>query len=91
MTKPAINRGGAAATALVHLAENGPTPEDGLRSVMAEGKAKTAGASAGVTLRRLEAMGLVRTKVWLTPEGLAEAQRLGLLAPRAGVVEAQPA
>lgn len=88
MNKPLVYRGSTAAAALQHLAENGPTPDLELRASMSEGSiAKDPIALAGVTLRRLEESGLVATKTWLTPRGLAELQRLGGIRQREGVRE----
>lgn len=88
MNKPLVYRGSTAAAALQHLAENGPTPHLELRTSMSEGStAKDPLTLAGVTLRRLEESGLVVTKVWLTPRGLAELQRMGGIRHREGVRE----
>lgn len=87
MPKPAVQRNSAAADALQHLAENGATREADLRALMVAGKdGKHSLAHTGSTLRRLEGLGFVSTKVWLTPKGLEEVRRLGLMPQREGVV-----
>lgn len=83
-----IRRDGGGAAALAHLFEHGPTPQDDLRAVLAERlTAKDADGYAGAQLRRLESLGLVTTKVWLTRAGLEEVRRLGLEPERAGIVQ----
>src|SRR4051812_32813932 len=85
-----VFRGSAAAAALRHLADNGPTPDAELRQAVTpdEGASKNQLNHAGQILRRLESIGLVKTKVWLTPAGVQELRRLGALPERAGVVPA---
>lgn len=87
MSKPAVQRNSSASSALHHLAENGPTAEADLRTLMAAGRdGKTAATNAGSTLRRLEGLGFVKSRVLLTPAGLQELERLGMVPEREGVV-----
>lgn len=87
MSKPPIYRDSTAHRALRHLAENGPTAEVDMRTVMAEGMAaKSADATAGKTLRHLESLGLVKARILLTPAGLEELGRLGWKPELEGVV-----
>lgn len=87
MSRSPVFRGSAAALALRHLCDNGPTPDEDLRTAMtSDSTGKDPRTHAGATLRRLEGLGLVKTKVWLTPAGLQELRRLGIDPERAGVV-----
>lgn len=70
---------------LEYLAENGPTQVDALRDAMTlmvreqqepDAKGEAFYATNGM-LRSLIEKGFVRTKVWLTPEGLEELTRQG--------------
>lgn len=83
-----IRRDGGLAAGLAHLAANGPTQHVEMRGILADRlSSKEADYYAGVQLRRLETLGLVAIKVWLTPKGLDEVRRLHL-APR---IEGVPA
>jgi len=62
------------AQVLVHLAENGPTERETLNEFM---QAHSSDKNGYVALGRLRERGFIKTKVWLTPEGLAELHRLG--------------
>lgn len=91
MTTPTPTRrngllpGGTPVKALEFLADNGPTKPDDLRAKITAliEAAREPGATSNPfylslpVLKELEAAGYVRTKVWLTPEGLAELHRLG--------------
>lgn len=77
------------AQAMAYLAENGPSTEEavaGFVRLMAETCRQNKGARAEyMALRRLLKDGLVSCKLWLTPEGLAELQRLGMAPQREGI------
>lgn len=74
MTK--LQHRGLAARVLVCLAENGPTLNSELRDFLKEGRADVRHVS--VTMVKLKDAGFIKTKVWLTPEGMEELKRLGL-------------
>lgn len=79
---------GAPVKVMQHLAENGPTSREDLDAfVEATGVSR---ATRYMALHRLREAGFIRQKVWLTPEGLAELQRLGL-APKFEGVESTEA
>jgi hypothetical protein len=77
--KPGLNRNDTPYRALSHLANTGPQEEATLRAfirALASGSNDPQKAAYHV-LHGLAKRGLVRTKVWLTPEGLEELRRTG--------------
>lgn len=69
-----FHKDGLPAQVLAHLAENGPMERETLNAFMHSiGSDK----NAYVAFARLKDAGFIRTKVVLTPEGLAELHGLG--------------
>lgn len=74
--KTCLNRAKAPYQTLAHLANTGPADEAALRAfVHVITGAEDNPRPAYHVLRQLEARGFIRTKVWLTPEGLEELRR----------------
>lgn len=65
------------AAALELLAENGPTERAALLNVLSARFPDVTEHANQETMRRLHDLGYVRTKVWLTPEGLDALRKLG--------------
>lgn len=82
-----LNREALPARILLHLVESGPTEREPL-DALADGQCRTAMSCA---LKRLADAGFIKTKVWLTPEGLAECRRLGWKPELVGVAEPEAA
>lgn len=87
MTRRTLNRDALPARILTHLADNGPSTREVLEP-LATGQQRTAMPMA---LGRLRELGFVTTKVWLTPEGLAECRRMGWRPDIAGLAEPEGA
>jgi hypothetical protein len=75
-----LNRNDTPYRTLAHLANAGPQEPTALRAFMQSTTGATADAAKNTLARVLTSLmdrGLVKTKVWLTPEGLAELHRHG--------------
>jgi len=83
-----LNREALPARILLHLVDNGPTERDPLEEALAGDSSR---AAMPMALKRLAEMGFVKTKLWLTPEGLAECRRLGWKPELVGVAEPEAA
>lgn len=63
--------------ALAHLANTGPISDTELREAINSLAVAPKATTATNVLHRLVSLGLVKSKCWLTPEGLAELQKNG--------------
>lgn len=73
-----VNRGGSVARTMRLLADNGPTEAGELLTLVRGLLGDSAHEkTAHAVLYRLRDLGYVKTKVWLTPEGLAALKKMG--------------
>lgn len=79
-----MQRDATPARTLIHLAENGPTERRELFSAVGDC------STTRMAFSRLQDLGLLKVKVWLTPEGLAECKRMGWKPELAGVMSGEP-